>query len=75
MSLTMVIIGACVVIGIALWMYFGGESGEEGTVAQPSSFRCKICRKTFPTFVDAHEHASADHDLAGHKIDESIEAQ
>ena len=75
MSLTAVLIGAFVVIGIVVWMFFGGEpKGEEGTGGAASAFRCKVCGKTSKTFVDAHEHASADHDLAGHKIDESIEA-
>jgi hypothetical protein len=75
MSLPVVLIGALVVIGIVVWMFFGGEAtGEEGASPSASSFRCKICGKTSTTFVDAHEHASADHDLSGHKIDESIEA-
>jgi hypothetical protein len=76
MSLSVVLIGVFVIIGIAVWMFSGGEpQSEKGTVAQASTFRCKICGKTSPTFVDAHEHASADHDLAGHEIDESVEAQ
>jgi hypothetical protein len=75
MSLSGVLIGALVVIGIAVWMFFGGEPKDvEGTGAAASTFRCKICGKTSTTFVDAHEHASADHELAGHQIDESIEA-
>jgi hypothetical protein len=76
MGLSVVVIGAVVIIGIAVWMFSGGEAqSEEGTGAQASAFRCKKCGKTSSTFVDAHEHASADHDLAGHEIDESIEAQ
>jgi len=75
MSLSVVLIGALVVIGIVVWMFFGGEPKDvEGAGAAASTFRCKVCGKTFTAFVDAHEHASADHDLAGHKIDESIEA-
>jgi hypothetical protein len=76
MTLSVVLIGAFVIIAIAVWMFSRGESqSEEGTGVQASAFRCKICGKTSPTFVDAHEHASADHDLAGHQIDESVEAQ
>lgn len=76
MSLSVVLIGALVIIGIAAWMFSGGEAqSEEVAGVQTSAFRCKICGKTSPTFVDAHEHASADHDLAGHQIDESVEAQ
>ena len=76
MGLSVMLIGAFVIIGIAVWMFSGGEpQSEEGTGVRMSTFRCKICGKTWPTFVDAHEHASADHDLAGHNIDESIEAQ
>jgi hypothetical protein len=75
MSLSVVLIGALVVIGIVAWMFFGGEpKGEEAAGTAASTFRCKICGKQSLTFADAHEHASADHDLAGHKIDESIEA-
>jgi hypothetical protein len=73
MSLSVVLIGALVVIGIVVWMFFGGEPKDEEGGAAASTFRCKICGRTSTTFVDAHEHASADHDLAGHKIDESIE--
>ena len=76
MSLSVVLIGALVVIGIAVWMFFGGESqSEEESSKGVSTFRCKICGKKWPTFVEAHEHASADHELAGHKIDESIAAE
>jgi hypothetical protein len=76
MSLSVVVIGALVIIGIALWMFFGGEAeSEEVTGVQASAFRCKICGKISSKFVDAHEHASADHDLAGQQIDESVEAQ
>ena len=75
MSLSVIVIGAIMIVAAALWLYFGGGSNEEVSSSQPSSFRCKACGKMFSTFVDAHEHASADHDLAGHKIDESIETQ
>jgi hypothetical protein len=75
MSLSVVLIGALVVIGIVAWMFFGGEpKGEEAAGPVASAFRCKVCGKQSSTFVDAHEHASTDHELAGHKIDESIEA-
>ena len=76
MSLSVVLIGALVVIGIAAWMFFGGEpKGEEAAGPAASAFRCKICGRRSTTFVDAHEHASADHELAGHQIDEAIEAE
>jgi hypothetical protein len=78
MSLTVVLIGAFIVGGIGLWLYFGGESGANesgavGDIGTPSEFRCKVCGANFEKFLAAHEHASADHELAGHKIDEAIE--
>ena len=77
MSLEIVLVVAFIVIGVAVWMFFGGEpTVEESADAKPpASFGCKVCGARSPTFVAAHEHASADHSLAGHKIDESIEPE
>ncbi len=76
MSSSMLLIGALAVVGIVAWLYLGGEppADESAVAAPPSSFHCKVCGKKSQTFIAAHEHASADHDLAGHKIDEAIES-
>ena len=46
---------------------------EEAAPPPPSgSYRCKLCGAKSATFAVAHEHASAEHELAGHQIDDSI---
>ena len=75
MDLTVVVIVVFVVGGIAAWMFFGGEPKDTDAPSAPKTFRCKVCAKTFSSFLAAHEHGSADHELAGHKLDDSIQAE
>jgi len=72
-----VVIGALLVAGAGLaWVMFGGEETaavNTESLPEPSQFRCKVCGEISPTFKDAYEHVSADHNLVGKKIDESVE--
>jgi hypothetical protein len=76
-----VVVIAVLVVVVGAWFVFRVKGEEEtsgggsGAAKAPSSFRCKLCGATSPTFVAAHEHASAEHELAGHHLDDSIEAQ
>jgi hypothetical protein len=79
MSLSIILLAVVVAIGAGAWLMFGSRDEEPEATAdeappQPSSFRCNVCGKVSATFLAAHEHASAEHELAGHKIDESITA-
>ena len=79
MSLSMVLLAVVVALAVGGWLMFGAKAeptdGAEPSVPEPTSFRCKLCGASSATFLAAHEHASADHELTGHKIDESIEAK
>ena len=78
---SILLVALLVAVGGGAWLVFRAKGedeatgGDGGAIAAPSSFRCKLCGTTSPTFVAAHEHASAEHALAGHRIDESIEAR
>jgi len=80
MGLSFLLVALLVAVGGGAWLLLSkGEEdeatgGDPGAPEAPSSFRCKLCGATSRTFVAAHEHASAEHELAGHKIDQSIEA-
>jgi hypothetical protein len=77
MGLTFLLVALLVAVGGGAWLLFSegeGEATGDGQPEAPSSFRCKLCGATSRTFVAAHEHASAEHELSGHKIDQSIEA-
>lgn len=76
MSLSVLLLVALAGFAAVGWYFFRGENEEEGEspAESASSFRCKVCGATSPTYVAAHEHASAEHDLAGHRLDDAIEA-
>ncbi len=72
---TTLILGLLVVAAAAAgWFMMSGsdDSGSTGTAPQSSGYRCKVCGAKSATFAIAHEHASAEHELAGHQIDDSI---
>lgn len=76
MSFSILLLVALVVLAAGGWYFVSGEGREKTGEIPPepaTSFRCKVCGVVSPTFAAAHEHASADHDLAGHHIDEAIE--
>ncbi|MBI2962962.1 MAG: hypothetical protein HYY35_04345 [Deltaproteobacteria bacterium] len=82
MSVSVLLLLVIAALGAGAWMMFGskgddaaGDTAGEGGAKAAGSFSCRICGASSPTFLAAHEHASAEHDLAGHKIDESIEAR
>jgi len=74
MSTMLILLLVVVAAAIAGWYMMSSEEGPEETVPPPpnSSYRCKLCGAKSATFAVAHEHASAEHELAGHQIDESI---
>jgi hypothetical protein len=79
MGLSFLLVALLVAVGGGAWFLFSkgvdeATDGDQGAPETPGSFRCKLCGATSRTFVTAHEHASAEHELTGHKIDESIEA-
>jgi hypothetical protein len=77
MSTTLILVLLVAAAAAAGWfMVSRSESGPaEPPPPAPSTYRCKVCGAKSATFAIAHEHASAEHDLAGHHIDESIEPE
>jgi len=78
MSTMLILALLAVVAGIVGWfMMSGGDSqpAEPTPTAPTVGYRCKVCGAKSATFAIAHEHASAEHELAGHNIDESIVAE
>lgn len=80
MSVSIVVVAVVIAIGIGAWLLFSPEGDSAGAAPaekqpEPRTFRCNVCGAVSPTFLAAHEHASAEHELAGHKIDESITAE
>jgi hypothetical protein len=78
MSTMLILALLTVVAGVVGWfMMSGGDSSPaEPTPPAPSAgYRCKVCGTKSATFAIAHEHASAEHELAGHDIDASIVAE
>ena len=74
MSTMLILLLVVVAAAVAGWYMMSSEE-EPGETAPPppsSSYRCKLCGATSETFAVAHEHASAEHELAGHHIDETI---
>ena len=76
---TMLILALLVVAAavVGWFMMSGGDSepAEPTPGAPTTGYRCKVCGAKSTTFAIAHEHASAEHELAGHHIDESIVAE
>ena len=74
MSTTLILVLLVVAAAAAGWFMMSGSDSEPAEPAPqaPSGFRCKVCGAKSATFAIAHEHASAEHELAGHHIDESI---
>jgi hypothetical protein len=76
MSTTLILVLLVVAAAAAGWFMMSGFDSEPAEPAPPSpnsGYRCKVCGAKSATFAIAHEHASAEHELAGHHIDESIE--
>jgi hypothetical protein len=76
MSTTLILVLLAAAAAAAGWFMMSGsdaEPGEAGVPTPSSGYRCKVCGAQSATFAIAHEHASAEHELAGHHIDESIE--
>jgi hypothetical protein len=76
MSTTLILLLVVVAAAVAGWymMTSDTEPEEAATPAGSGSYRCKLCGTSSTTFAVAHEHASAEHELAGHQIDDSIMA-
>jgi hypothetical protein len=78
MSTTLILVLLVVAAAAAGWFMISGSDSEPAEPAPPapsSGYRCKVCGVKSATFAIAHEHASAEHELAGHQIDESIVAE
>jgi flagellar basal body-associated protein FliL len=74
MSTMLILLLVVVAAAVAGWYMMSSEQEPEEAAPPPpsSSYRCKLCGAKSATFAVAHEHASAEHELAGHQIDESI---
>jgi hypothetical protein len=75
MSTTLILVLLAMAAAAVGWFMMSGSDSEPAEPAPPapsSGFRCKLCGAKSATFLMAHEHASAEHDLAGHHVDESI---
>lgn len=69
MSVSVLLLLVIAAVGAGAWMMFGskGDDAGESEAKAASGFSCRICGASSPTFLAAHEHASAEHDLAGHQ--------
>jgi len=74
MSTTLILLLVAVAAAVAGWymMSSGGEPEDAAPPPATGSYRCKVCGAKSASFAVAHEHASAEHELAGHQIDDSI---
>jgi hypothetical protein len=74
MSTMLILLLVVVAAAVAGWYMMSSEAEPDEAPSPPPSgnYRCKLCGAKSTTFAVAHEHASAEHELAGHQIDDSI---
>jgi hypothetical protein len=75
MSTTLILVLLVAMAVAAGWFMVSradSEPAEPAPRVPSGGFRCKVCGAKSATFAVAHEHASAEHELAGHHIDDSI---
>ncbi len=74
MSFSVIAVAVLLAVGVAIWFFFStGEEEPSVAQAETGTFRCKVCGTVSKSFLDAHNHATAEHELSGHHLDESIE--